>query len=208
MKRLLAPFALLLSTGLVGVPLVAQNTQMTQQPTHVITDEDMQQRYHNDTTASDTTDSSTTTDQTDKNTQTTDQSDQGNDLDSLKKQLAKKQKELEGVKGSLRALQEFKDSTQKKLDATSDGDYKTELQNQLDDNAKDTATSEAKQKQLEKEIADLNDQIKDAEANNADTTTDKTSNEKTDNNTETNSNTENKNPPQNTDKQNTENPQR
>lgn len=192
MKRSLAPFALLLAAGLAGVPLVAQNTQTTQQPSHVLTDEDMQQRYHNDSTTSDSTDTSTT-DQTDKNTQVSDPSDQGNDAESLKKQLAKKEKELAGVKGSLNALQVFKESTQKKLDSTSDADYKVELQNQLDENAKDTATAEAREKQLEKQISELKDQVKDTEANDNGSTTEKTSNEN-------NSNTENKD--------NNQNPQR
>jgi chromosome segregation ATPase len=194
MKKLLTLFALLGAVASVGVTaLVAQNTQTTQKPSHEITDEDIQQRYHSDSSNTSQTTDTSTTDQTDKNTQTdqtdksTEKTDEGNDLDSLKKRLEGKQKELDGLKSEHESLVALGKTIQENLDKA-DSAGKDQFQNSLDDNNASLKSNEEKQKKLEGEISELKDQIKAGEENNTDTTTSKTDNS---------NQTENTTPPQN-----------
>jgi predicted nucleic acid-binding Zn-ribbon protein len=195
MKRTLVLVASLLLAGAVAPLVRAQNNP---QPTHVITEEDIQ-RYHqdhpNDTTTS-TTDQTTNT-QTDATTTT------GNNVDDLKAQLDEKQKEMKAVKGQRVALDEFISSTKKDLETATDDDYKASLQNRLDGYDNDLKDNEAKRTQLEKDISDLQQQITDAEnAQNNEggttTTTTETNQTETTNQTESNNtSTQNTNPPNN-----------
>lgn len=196
MKRLLL-FVAMAVVGLAAVQMAAQNPPPKPQQ-HVITDQDLQQRYHNDnaqnTDTSTTTDSGTT--QTDQTT-STDQTTGTNDADDLKKQLEKKQKELERLKHAHSDIGVFITSTQKELAASNDDEDKANLQKRLDENMQDQQKNEADQKRVEKEISDLQDQIKDAENSGqttptAPTTNNSTSTETT-NQTENNSSTETSN---------------
>ena len=189
MKRLLMVVAMAV-LGLAGVRLAAQNPPPKPQQ-HVITDQDLQDRYHNDN--SNTTTDTTTTDQTTQTT-TTDQTQTTgtNDVDDLKTQLEKKQKELQRLKLAHNDIGVFITSTQKELAASNDDEDKANLQKRLDENMQDQQKNEADQKRVEKEISDLQDQIKDAENSGTTTTTPTTNNtSSTENSNQTENNSSN-----------------